>query len=478
MGWFSDIVDPGGFFSGDFSPGQGLESIFNPGGPLLDDMGVTPDWLSNAQDGAANFVDDNVDVLGSQLEDFGNKFKKNPAQLLFGAGDPLSTKAWNGITGQNETPYVDQFGGMTPESWKNASNRGLNTENAGYMSTLAHAVAGTMAGNWAGGAAGSSLGVGSEAGAGSSALSDASGATSGGGFGSSQAAYDASQIPGWAAGGGGAYGAGVRGGASGAVQGAGGALDNDTNPFMGALSGFGTGATTGAMSTSFDPAGYAGVDDPRLKGAINGGIRGAATAGVSGGKMDIGAIMGALRGIGSGFNSTQDNPGYSQTTGGQGPDYGNIAAGLGQLYLGSKANHGINGQINNLNSLYAPNSPYAQQLQQSLARQDAAGGRRSQYGTRAVELQARLADAASRQAPTLSNLYQQQRQNRFGTAAAALQLGRSSGLLNPNLYKNMWQDQGQGTQMNDSLGQYQFPAGQVDSDVNATIPDLSSIYGG
>jgi hypothetical protein len=477
MSWFSDAVDPGGFFSGDFSPGQGLESIFNPGGPLLEDMGMVPDWVSNAENTGENFIDDNVDVFGSQMQDWGKKLKNNPMQLLTGV-DPLATKGWNAALGTNNTPLVDQFGGMTKDSWQNAANRGLNTENAGYSSALAHAIAGTMAGNWAGGAAGSAAGVGADTAAGSSALSDAAGSSSGGGFGSSQAAYDASQIPGWAAGGGGAYGAGVRGGASGAVQGAGGALDNNTDPFMGALSGFGTGLATGALSTSADPAGYAGVEDPRLKGAINGGLRGAATAGVTGGKMDIGAIMGALRGIGSGFNSTQDNPGYSPTTGGSGPDYGNIAAGLGQLYLGSKANHGINGQINNLNSLFAPDSPYAHQLQQSLARQDAAGGRRSQYGTRAVELQARLADAASRQAPTLSNLYQQQRQNRFGTGAAALQLGRSSGLLNPNLYRGLWQDQGQAPQMNEQLGQYQFPQGQVDSDVNATMPDLSSIYGG
>jgi len=55
-------------------------------------------------------------------------------------------------------------------------------------------------------------------------------------------------------------------------------------------------------------------------------------------------------------------------------------------------------QQQDLAGLYTQNSPYAQQLAQQLARADAAKGRRSQYGTRNVELQARLADINSRNA--------------------------------------------------------------------------------
>ena len=48
-----------------------------------------------------------------------------------------------------------------------------------------------------------------------------------------------------------------------------------------------------------------------------------------------------------------------------------------------------------LESLYGQDSPYAKQLQQTLAAKDAAAGRNSQYGQRSVQLQADLASHAS-----------------------------------------------------------------------------------
>lgn len=51
-----------------------------------------------------------------------------------------------------------------------------------------------------------------------------------------------------------------------------------------------------------------------------------------------------------------------------------------------------------LADMYGPNSAYAQQLQQTLARKDAAAGRNSQYGARAAQLQAMLADKGSQYA--------------------------------------------------------------------------------
>ena len=54
------------------------------------------------------------------------------------------------------------------------------------------------------------------------------------------------------------------------------------------------------------------------------------------------------------------------------------------------------GYANQVSGLFGPNSPYAQQMQQTLARQDAANGRNSQYGTRSVQLAAALAEAQSR----------------------------------------------------------------------------------
>lgn len=107
---------------------------------------------------------------------------------------------------------------------------------------------------------------------------------------------------------------------------------------------------------------------------------------------------------------------------------GNIAAkGLLGLYGYNRANKAYKNQINNLNSLFAPNSPYAQQMKQSLERKDAAAGRRSQYGPREVELQARLAEMASRQSPQLAQLYQGQNQNRDRLINSAFKLFNDAG---------------------------------------------------
>lgn len=80
-------------------------------------------------------------------------------------------------------------------------------------------------------------------------------------------------------------------------------------------------------------------------------------------------------------------------------DLGGIAEGLGGLYSATRANRGLEQQAATLASLYGPTSPYAQALREQLARRDAAAGRRSQYGPREVELQAKLADVYSRNAP-------------------------------------------------------------------------------
>lgn len=94
-------------------------------------------------------------------------------------------------------------------------------------------------------------------------------------------------------------------------------------------------------------------------------------------------------------------------------------AGLaGQLYGGYRGMGSANGAVGNANAtqqalqgqmgslagMYAPDSPYAKQLAQQLARKDAASGRNSQYGNRAVELQARLAALAPTVANSMSNL--------------------------------------------------------------------------
>lgn len=430
-GFLSDLFDPTALFSGG-GLGDAANSLLDPLGASLTNFGVDIPGYSNVETPIANFGNNVGDTGLDEGTNLLNHFKNNPGQLLYSGADPVSTGFWNFATGQHNTPFLNQFGGETNKDYQNSESRGINTEDGQDVGTLANMIAGAYGGSALGNLAGGAAGVGSTTSAGSSALSDAAGETAGGGYGSSQAALDASQIPGWSSGGGGALGSGIRNGVSGAAQGGANALNNGTNPFqgagMGALS-----AVPGALN-SVDYSGALGIDNPLYKGALNGAVNGGIKSGMSGQNSLYGSLLGLLGGAG---NAAANNSGYSTvnygsgSSGGMGSlgNLGTMAAGLGQLFLGNKANQGVNSQISNLNSLYAPNSPYAQQMQQSLERQDAASGRRSQYGTRDVELQAALANAASRNAPQLSNLYQQQAQNRFGMAAGLLGSAKGAGVL-------------------------------------------------
>lgn len=87
---------------------------------------------------------------------------------------------------------------------------------------------------------------------------------------------------------------------------------------------------------------------------------------------------------------------------------GLLGAGLGalsSLYFGNQQANAYGDQLSTLQSqmdgmptlesMYGQNSPYAQQLKQTLARRDAKAGRNSQYGPREAQFQAALADKAS-----------------------------------------------------------------------------------
>jgi hypothetical protein len=90
-------------------------------------------------------------------------------------------------------------------------------------------------------------------------------------------------------------------------------------------------------------------------------------------------------------------------------DWLGLAGGLGGLYSMYNQNQNNSNYMKDLGSMYGQNSPYAQQLRQQLARKDAAAGRRSQYGPREVELQAKLAQMQTQLAPSMM----QGRQNNF-----------------------------------------------------------------
>jgi len=227
-----------------------------------------------------------------------------------------------------------------------------------------------------------------------------------------------------------------------------------------------TGAITGGLGTQMpNVASMAGINNEALQGAVNGAVKGGISSAVQGGDAGKGAFMGGIPGLGNSlmgiFGSTPEagpfataygneagsnyaamggdgtaaqivgadtspipeytaggeatptmremlksifNDGVSNPFGGKNVKLGDLAGGLMGLYQSLEARKRAKSMYNNLSNMYGPNSAYAQQLEKTLTRADAAAGRRSQYGNRAVELQARLADANSRNAPTLANL--------------------------------------------------------------------------
>jgi hypothetical protein len=141
------------------------------------------------------------------------------------------------------------------------------------------------------------------------------------------------------------------------------------------------GATGGDLSALYGPTSTA-LGSPAGTGL------GQSTAGVGGGVTPYGATLG------------QD---LSQGAAGGGIDLQSLfnlaKSGYGayqQWHQGQQAQNYMNG----INNLFTPNSPYAQQMAQTLARQDAKEGRNSQYGTRATQLAAALTQA---QAQAMSN---------------------------------------------------------------------------
>lgn len=101
------------------------------------------------------------DVVGNEVSHMGNLFKqigedpvKSLEQFGLGAADPLGAKLWGGVTGQNFTPMVNQFGGETQAQYEQSKAQGVNV---GPSMTLG-GIADTVAGIWGGSAAGRALG--------------------------------------------------------------------------------------------------------------------------------------------------------------------------------------------------------------------------------------------------------------------------------------------------------------------------------
>lgn len=158
----------------------------------------------------------------------------------------------------------------------------------------------------------------------------------------------------------------------------------------------------GSLATNPDQGKGWGSFAGGMFGGMLGGPLGAMAGSQLGGMMGQGAFSGLNNaGLGAASASAPGN--------GEGSS---MLEGLGGMYSAYKGMSDSGKMLGGLQGLYSQNSPYAQQMRQSLQRRDAAGGRRSQYGPREVELQAKLAQMASSQIPAMNQLQQRQNMNR------------------------------------------------------------------
>lgn len=199
----------------------------------------------------------------------------------------------------------------------------------------------------------------------------------------------------------------------------------------------GTGVALGtAAAQGKNVAGPAGSAVGGTLGSMFGGQVAGPVGAYAGGML--GSQVGRAAATGQGLpGATGPAQGFTDNGGGN-MNWGNLigagVGGLAGLYQANRAAKAAEGNTQDLGALFGPNSAYAQQLRQQLERRDAASGRRSQYGPREVELQAKLAQMAAQYGPNISqqNMAAQNaaQARRNAQMNMLLGLGRQSGLFN------------------------------------------------
>jgi hypothetical protein len=180
--------------------------------------------------------------------------------------------------------------------------------------------------------------------------------------------------------------------------------------------------------------------------------------------------MPALGGmIGGAIQGGPQRSGVTGTAGGGGAGAGTAGAGgpfpwaqtgfaLQDMYGKQQAAKALQDRFNQvntqINSMYAPGSPEANAMKQEMERKDAAAGRNSQYGTRAVDLAGKIA-------ATKGNLLSQTLGNQNNLLAAGLATGNSAYGSLANMY---------GQNSNASSG--------VNNAISSGISGLSNLFGG
>jgi len=127
---------------------------------------------------------------------------------------------------------------------------------------------------------------------------------------------------------------------------------------------YGTSPDTGGTISAGSPTGQV---LGQTSGGVSPALTSSSTAGATGGAVDPNTLQGLFKLFNTGMNFWQQ-----------------------RQQQASNSNY-----ANSIKDIFSPGGAYAQQMQQTLARQDAAQGRNSQYGNRAVELAARLAQGQS-----------------------------------------------------------------------------------
>jgi len=108
-----------------------------------------------------DILDNEVSHMGNLFQQIGDNPGKSLEQFALGAADPLGAKLWGGITGQDFTPMVNQFGGETGAQFAQSDSEGVNTRTSRLLGHVADTVAGIWGGSAAGSAIGGALGGGS-----------------------------------------------------------------------------------------------------------------------------------------------------------------------------------------------------------------------------------------------------------------------------------------------------------------------------
>lgn len=163
----------------------------------------------------------------------------------------------------------------------------------------------------------------------------------------------------------------------------------------GALGSIGAGGL-GSWIPAEGGAGYAGggvVDG--LPGTLNGAPWAGSGASSSLGLSDLVKKLGGslLNGGGGGSSSSGSSGGGLFGSGGSGVNYGNLLGLLYGAYSKNQMSNKFGDILDQMQNMYKPGSAEANLMRQQLDARDAAAGRRSQYGSREVELAGKLANA-------------------------------------------------------------------------------------